>query len=131
MRILAHTRTRTRMPHTRAFLGYMWITANTILYAVNMVYEKFAVMEVDQTPAGRCDQTPMCVCDHTPMCVCVRSLCVMCGFVCGFVYGFVSGFVCGFVCVCVCVCVCGVLFVVLCGCVCVCTVARGFTDRDP
>ena len=58
------------MPYTRALLGYMWITANTILYAVNMVYEKFAVMEVDQTPAGRCDQAPMCVC--------MRSLCVMC-----------------------------------------------------
>jgi drug/metabolite transporter (DMT)-like permease len=34
------------------FHGYMWMSANTVIFACNVLYEKYAVVSVDQTAVG-------------------------------------------------------------------------------
>jgi len=34
------------------YTGYMWMTANTLIFACNVLYEKYAVVSVDQTAVG-------------------------------------------------------------------------------
>ena len=34
------------------YTGYMWMTLNTIIFAINVLYEKYAVVSVDQTAVG-------------------------------------------------------------------------------
>merc|ERR1719409_2416120 len=34
------------------FAGYMWMSANTVIFACNVLYEKYAVVSVDQTAVG-------------------------------------------------------------------------------